>query len=92
MMMIIIIIISCVWWWPPPAPPPAAAAAPDGHFRWGLDYFNDGSQFATAGKDRLLRVYDEATKRQVMTLQGGDMKERYRRDGWVDNCYWFYYL
>lgn len=40
-----------------------------------LDYFNDGSQFATAGKDRLLRVYDEATKRQVMTLQGGDMKE-----------------
>lgn len=48
--------------------------------RWassgGLDYFNDGSQFATAGKDRLLRVYDEATKRQVMTLQGGDMKVR----------------
>ena len=42
----------------------------------GLDYFNDGSQFATAGKDRLLRVYDEATKRQVMTLQGGDMKVR----------------
>ncbi|OLP87221.1 putative WD repeat-containing protein [Symbiodinium microadriaticum] len=40
-----------------------------------LDYFNDGSQFATAGRDRLVRVYDEATKRQVMTLQGGDMKE-----------------
>ncbi|CAK9024904.1 WD repeat-containing protein 5, partial [Durusdinium trenchii] len=40
-----------------------------------LDYFSDGSQFATAGKDRLLRVYDEATKRQLMTLQGGDMKE-----------------
>jgi len=40
-----------------------------------LDYYNDGSQFATAGRDRLVRVYDEATKRQVMTLQGGDMKE-----------------
>ena len=26
----------------------------------GLDYFNDGSQFATAGRDRLVRVYDEA--------------------------------
>lgn len=40
-----------------------------------LDYYADGSQFATAGRDRLVRVYDEATKRQVMTLQGGDMKE-----------------
>jgi len=40
-----------------------------------LDYFADGSQFATAGKDRLVRVYDEATKRQVQTLQGGDLKE-----------------
>merc|ERR1719198_1398177 len=39
-----------------------------------LDYFNDGSQFATAGKDRLVRVYDEATKRLVQTLQGGDQK------------------
>lgn len=40
-----------------------------------LDYFNDGSQFATAGKDRLVRVYDEATKRMVQALQGGDAKE-----------------
>lgn len=39
-----------------------------------LDYFEDGSQFATAGKDRLVRVYDEATKRLVQTLQGGDQK------------------
>jgi len=39
-----------------------------------LDYFNDGSQFATAGRDRLVRVYDEATKRLVQTLQGGDQK------------------
>mmetsp|Transcript_38531 Transcript_38531/g.110608 ORF Transcript_38531/g.110608 Transcript_38531/m.110608 type:complete len:370 (+) Transcript_38531:116-1225(+) len=40
-----------------------------------LDYFADGSQFATAGRDRLVRVYDEATKRHVQTLQGGDLKE-----------------
>jgi len=40
-----------------------------------LDYFADGTQFATAGRDRLVRVYDEATKRLVQTLQGGDMKE-----------------
>jgi len=40
-----------------------------------LDYFSDGSQFATAGRDRLVRVYDEATKRLVQTLQGGDMKD-----------------
>eukprot|EP00927_Polykrikos_kofoidii_P002643 TRINITY_DN11061_c0_g2_i1.p1 TRINITY_DN11061_c0_g2~~TRINITY_DN11061_c0_g2_i1.p1 ORF type:complete len:363 (+),score=67.92 TRINITY_DN11061_c0_g2_i1:146-1234(+) len=39
-----------------------------------LDYFNDGSQFATAGRDRLVRVYDEATKRLVQALQGGDQK------------------
>merc|ERR1740138_643086 len=39
-----------------------------------LDYFHDGSQFATAGRDRLVRVYDEATKRLVQTLQGGDQK------------------
>eukprot|EP00933_Yihiella_yeosuensis_P047499 TRINITY_DN43334_c0_g1_i1.p1 TRINITY_DN43334_c0_g1~~TRINITY_DN43334_c0_g1_i1.p1 ORF type:complete len:354 (+),score=60.57 TRINITY_DN43334_c0_g1_i1:73-1134(+) len=40
-----------------------------------LDYFNDGSQFATAGRDRIVRVYDEATKRLVQTLQGGDLKD-----------------
>jgi len=39
-----------------------------------LDYFQDGSQFATAGRDRLIRLYDEATKRLVQTLQGGDLK------------------
>lgn len=39
-----------------------------------LDFFQDGSQFATAGRDRLVRVYDEATKRLVQTLQGGDLK------------------
>lgn len=40
-----------------------------------IDYFNDGSQFATAGRDRIIRVYDEATKRLVQTLSGGDMKD-----------------
>lgn len=40
-----------------------------------LDYFSDGSLFATAGKDRLVRVYDEATKRLVQSLSGGDQKE-----------------
>jgi WD40 repeat protein len=40
-----------------------------------MDYFNDGSQFATAGRDRLVRVYDEATKRLVQSLQSGDLKE-----------------
>lgn len=40
-----------------------------------IDYFSDGSQFATGGRDRLVRIYDEATKRHVQTLQGGDMKD-----------------
>jgi WD40 repeat protein len=39
-----------------------------------IDYFNDGSQFATAGRDRIVRIYDEATKRLVQSLQGGDQK------------------
>lgn len=39
-----------------------------------LDFFSDGSQFATAGRDRVLRIYDEATKRMVQTLEGGDLK------------------
>lgn len=37
-----------------------------------LDYVNDGSQFATAGKNREVRVYDEATKRLTQVLAGGD--------------------
>jgi len=40
-----------------------------------LDYFNDGSLFATAGRDRVVRVYDEASKRLVSELQGGDLDE-----------------
>mmetsp|Transcript_77604 Transcript_77604/g.207371 ORF Transcript_77604/g.207371 Transcript_77604/m.207371 type:complete len:349 (-) Transcript_77604:123-1169(-) len=37
-----------------------------------IDYVADGSQFATSGKDRTVKVYDEATKRLCGTLQGGD--------------------
>jgi len=40
-----------------------------------LDYFCDGSQFVTAGKDRFVRVYDEATKRLVQTLSGGNQQD-----------------
>lgn len=37
-----------------------------------IDYFNDGSMFATAGKDRTVRIYDEASKRVMHSLRGGD--------------------
>jgi WD40 repeat protein len=37
-----------------------------------LDYAPDGTQFATAGKNREVRVYDEATKRLSQVLEGGD--------------------
>lgn len=37
-----------------------------------LDYIADGSQFATAGKKREIRVYDEATKKLTQVLTGGD--------------------
>lgn len=37
-----------------------------------IDYVSDGSQFATAGKNREVKVYDEATKRLSQTLAGGD--------------------
>lgn len=40
-----------------------------------IDYFNDGSQFATAGRDRIVRIYDEATKRMTQELSSGDLKE-----------------
>jgi len=40
-----------------------------------IDYFSDGSQFATAGRDRTVRLYDEATKRLTAQLHAGDLKE-----------------
>lgn len=36
-----------------------------------VDYKSDGSIFATAGKDKMVRIYDEATKSLVSTLSGG---------------------
>ena len=38
---------------------------------YALDYTPDGSQFATAGKDFAVRVYDEATKSEVSKLASG---------------------
>lgn len=38
---------------------------------YALDYLNDGSKFATAGKDYTVRIYDEATKTQTSALCGG---------------------
>lgn len=37
-----------------------------------LDYFHNGSIFATAGRDYKVRVYDEGTKRLTQVLEGGD--------------------
>jgi len=39
-----------------------------------VDYKNDGSLFATAGKDRTVRVYDEATKSLVTAMSGGSVR------------------
>lgn len=36
-----------------------------------LDYLKDASMFATAGKDHAVRIYDEATKAQVLCMKGG---------------------
>lgn len=38
---------------------------------YALDYNEEGTQFATAGKDTCIRVYDEATKSLISCLQGG---------------------
>lgn len=37
-----------------------------------LDYFHNGTIFATAGRDYKVRIYDEATKRLSQVLEGGD--------------------
>ena len=34
-----------------------------------LDYNADGGQFVTAGKDKVVRLYDEATKSLVLEMQ-----------------------
>ncbi|OQR96839.1 hypothetical protein ACHHYP_13205 [Achlya hypogyna] len=38
---------------------------------YALDYRPDGAMFATSGKDHTIRVYDEATKTEVLAMKGG---------------------
>mmetsp|Transcript_6833 Transcript_6833/g.6137 ORF Transcript_6833/g.6137 Transcript_6833/m.6137 type:complete len:352 (+) Transcript_6833:34-1089(+) len=38
---------------------------------YALDYNDEGTNFVTGGKDKALRVYDEATKTLISTLCGG---------------------
>jgi len=38
---------------------------------YALDYNSEGTQFVTAGKDTKVRIYDEATKSIVITMEGG---------------------
>lgn len=38
---------------------------------YALDYNSQGSHFATAGKDAKIRVYDEATKSLLVTMESG---------------------
>mmetsp|Transcript_15598 Transcript_15598/g.38625 ORF Transcript_15598/g.38625 Transcript_15598/m.38625 type:complete len:362 (+) Transcript_15598:91-1176(+) len=40
-----------------------------------LDYYHNGSLFATAGRDYKVRVYDEGTKRLTTVLEGGDFQK-----------------
>lgn len=40
---------------------------------YALDYNEEGTQFVTAGKDTKIRVYDEATKSNILTMEGGLM-------------------
>jgi len=36
-----------------------------------MDYTHDATQFATAGKDRIVRVYDEKTKSLITEMAEG---------------------
>lgn len=38
---------------------------------YALDYDAEGARYVTAGKDTAVRVYDEATKTLMVTMQGG---------------------
>ncbi|CAK4750739.1 unnamed protein product [Aphanomyces euteiches] len=38
---------------------------------YALDYSPDGATFAASGKDHAIRVFDEATKTQVLCMKGG---------------------
>lgn len=43
----------------------------DGNQVYALDYDREGTKFFTAGKDKAVRVYDEATKTKLSTMSGG---------------------
>lgn len=43
----------------------------DGNQVYALDYNSEGTHFVTAGKDTKIRVYDEATKSLLQTMDGG---------------------
>ena len=45
----------------------------EGNQVYALDYRADGVQFATAGKDSAVRVYDDAAWQLVTTLRAGDL-------------------
>lgn len=38
---------------------------------YALDYQHDGLAFATAGKDTIIRLYDESTKSIISEFRGG---------------------
>lgn len=38
---------------------------------YAVDYNQEGTKFVTAGKDTAIRIYDEATKTLLTTMQGG---------------------
>jgi COMPASS component SWD3 len=40
---------------------------------FALDYNEEGTQFVTAGKDTKIRIYDEATKTNILTLLGSSI-------------------
>ena len=42
---------------------------------FALDYNKEGSQFATAGKDKIIRVYDEESLKVSLSLSGVGWKE-----------------
>mmetsp|Transcript_14159 Transcript_14159/g.23555 ORF Transcript_14159/g.23555 Transcript_14159/m.23555 type:complete len:359 (-) Transcript_14159:350-1426(-) len=44
---------------------------PDQNQVYAMDYNWEGTKFVTAGKDKCVRLYDEATKTCVTTLEGG---------------------
>ena len=50
---------------------------------YALDYNDEGTCFVAGGKDKAVRVYDEATKTMVVEMAGGRMRHKGQsRKGW----------